>query len=421
MLNEQVKETVKKVMAAEAPSIDTNYRDRVTETVLGNQVNELRESADQANVTGAGIATYDTVLINMVRRGTPKLMAFDIAGVQPMTQPSQLIFAIRSRYASQTGGEALFGEPNTAFSGTGIQAGDTSGFAADAFGASDPANGTSTGTGMNTSTAEALGTTSGGSFAEMAFSIEKTNVVAESRALKGEFSRELQYDMKAVHGMSAEQELANILTTEMVSEQDKEMLRRVNIAAVIGAQDAATPGSFDLDADTDGRWFVEKWKAFVFQLEKEANQVSLDTRRGRANRIITSANIASALAMVGILDHNPRFETMLNVDPSSQTYAGMLMGKYPVYIDPYASIDYVTVAYRGANAWDAGIYYCPYVPLEMVRAVGEDSFQPKIGLKTRYGITANPFAANTESGEKAGKGLGQGENPYFRKMRVTGF
>lgn len=424
LIKEEFKEDVKGIMEHErAPAINGQYRKDVTAKLVENQMAFLLESADQANVTGTGVQNWDPILVSMVRRAMPKVMAFDVAGVQPMTGPTGLIFAMRSRYTSQTGTEALHNEANAGFSGTGANAGDTSGFALDAFGAGDPAAGTATGSAMTQAAGETLGTTSGGAWAEMAFSIERTNVVAATRALKAEYSRELQHDLKQIHGLSAETELATVLSTEIVSEMDREFLRKMNISAVLGALDATVASRFDLAADTDGRWMVDRWKGLAFQIELEANAVGVATRRGKGNFIVCSANVASALAMVGLLSDTPKFSAQLEVDVTGSTYAGVLNGRLKVYIDPYATVDYITVGYRGANAWDAGIYYCPYVPLEMVRAVGEDSFQPKIGFKTRYGIVANPFAALVGGGtinqEKAGKGLGQGENPYFRKFQVT--
>lgn len=418
-IDESLQESVAAIMENEkAAPIDSQYRKDVTAKLIENQVGFLAESADQANVTGAGVSNFDPVLIPMVRRAMPKVMAFDIAGVQPMTGPTGLIFAMRSRYTNQTGSEAFMGEGNSAFSGAGAQAGDTSGFAQDAFGVGDPAAGTAAGDAMSRTAGEQLGTTSGGSFAEMAFSIEKTSVEANTRALKAEYSTELAHDLRKIHKMDAESELANILSTEIVAEIDRELLRKVNISAVIGADNTTTAGEYDIAADADGRWAVERWKGLIFQLELEANAIAIATRRGKGNTIWCSANVASALAMTTLLDYNPQLAAKLNVDVTGQTFAGILMGKFRVFVDPYATIDYVSVGYRGQNAWDAGVYYCPYVPLEMVRAVGEDSFQPKIGFKTRYGLVANPFAANTAGGAKAGKGLGQGENPYFRKLRV---
>lgn len=421
-MSKLLKEAVDKVMNDEkAPVINDNYRRQVTESVIENQIRYnqgMNESETPTNQTG-GVANFDPILIKMVRRSMPKLMAFDLTGVQSMTGPTGSIFAMRARYNTQTGTEALFDEANTAFSGAGAQAGDTSGFAADAFGTGDPVTGTGTGTGMTTANAQLLGTDSGDAWNEMAFSIERTDVSVKSRKLKAQFSRELAYDLKNIHNMDAETELANILSTEITAEIDREILRTINVAAVLGAQSAAVPGLFDLAADSDGRWLVEKFKGLLFQIELEANRVAIETRRGRANRVICSSNVASALNMAGVLDYNPALASNMNVDPTAGTYAGILMGKYQVYIDPYAGRDYVTVGYKGDNSWDAGIFYCPYLPLEMYRAVGEDSFAPKIGFASRYGIIANPYEHNDASGARAGKGLGQGENRYYRKFAVA--
>ena len=418
IINEAYQEGITEIMEKEDfPAIADSTRQGATEKLIENQIKfqqNLTESGDNINVTGSGVANWDPILINMVRRSAPQLMAFDLAGVQPMSGPNGQVFAMRSRYTNQTGAEAFVDEANTGFSGTGTQAGDTSGFATDEFGAGDPVAGTATGTGMATADAEALGTTSGSPFKEMAFSIEKTSVEAVSRGLRASYSTELAQDLRAIHGLNAEQELGNILSTEIVSEEDRQLLRTINISAQLGA----TAGNYDVAADSDGRWMVERWKGLIFQLELEANAIGINTRRGRANRIIASSNVASALNMAGVLEYNPAYAAKLGVDPTGNTYAGMLLGKYAVYIDPYAAVDYVTAGYRGANSWDAGIYYCPYVALEMFRSIGEDSYQPSIAFKTRSGIVANPFAANTSSGAKAGKGLGQGENPYYRKFRV---
>lgn len=424
LINEEYKEGVDQIMESDkAPVITDRYKKAVTAKLVENQMKFIAESSDQANVTGSGINNWEPVLISMVRRAMPKVMAFDVAGVQPMNGPTSLIFAMRSRYTSQTGTEALHNEANSGFSGTGTQAGDTSGFAADAFGAGDPAASTSNGTAMTRAAGETLGTTSGGNWSEMAFSIEKTSVEAKTRALKAEYSRELQQDLKVIHGLDAEAELGTILSTEITAEIDREFLRTMNISAVLGSPNSTVANRFDLAADTDGRWMVDRWKGLAFQIELEANAVAVATRRGKGNFVVCSANVASALSMVGLLSDTPKYSAQLEVDVTGSTYAGLLNGRLKVYIDPYATIDYITVGYRGANAWDAGIYYCPYVPLEMVRAVGEDSFQPKIGFKTRYGMVANPFSALVSGGtinqEKAGKGLGQGENPYFRKFQVT--
>lgn len=405
------------------PEIKSDYKKYVTERSLTNQIEYMQgvneASADASTATG-GVANWDPVLIRMVRRSMPQLMAFDLAGVQPMSGPTGSIFAMRARYTSQTGDEALFNEANSAFSGAGTQTGDTSGFAADAFGTGDPATGTDYGTGMDLTTAEQLGTASGTPWQEMTFSIERTDVSAKSRKLKASFTRELQHDLRQIHGLDAESELSNILSTEITAEQDRELLRTINVSAKLGAQDATTPGLFDLAADSDGRWLVEKFKGLLFQLELEANEVAKSTRRGKANRVICSSNVASALNMAGVLDYNPQLAANLNVDETSTTFAGVLLGRYQVHIDPYATRDYITVGYKGGNAWDAGVYWCPYVPLEMVRAVGEDSFQPRIGFQTRYGVKANPFSSTLANGSaKPGAGLGQGENEYFRKWAIA--
>lgn len=417
-----IKEKLEKLEAeGKFEPIKNQHKKYITEQALTNQINFLKglnESADPTSQT-AGVSNWDPVLIKMVRRSMPMLMAFDLAGVQPMSGPTGSIFAMRSRYATQTGTEALFDEANSGFSGTGTQAGDTSGFAADTFGTGDPAADTTYGTGMAKATGEALGTTSGTPWKEMTFSIERTDVSAVTRKLKASFSRELQHDLRQIHGLDAETELANILSTEIAAEQDRELLRTINVSAVLGSTGSAVPGAFNLAADADGRWLVEKFKGLLFQVELEANAIGKATRRGKANRVICSSNVASALNMAGVLDYNPSLAANLNVDETSTTFAGVLLGRYQVHIDPYATVDYITVGYKGPNAWDAGVYWCPYVPLNMVRAVGEDSFQPRIGFETRYGVIANPFASTLANGSaKAGKGLGQGENPYFRKMRV---
>lgn len=420
-LNEKVE---KYLNEDKVPEIENEYKKAVTEKCLRQQIkfqSQMNEADTNSTTQTPGVANWDPVLVRMVRRATPQLMAFDLAGVQPMTGPTGSVFAMRARYTSQTGTEALFDEANSAFSGAGTHAGDTSGFAADAFGTGDPATGTSYGTGMAKTDSEKLGTAAGDPWNEMTFNIERTDVSAKDRKLKASFSRELQHDLRQIHGLDAEAELGNILSTEIVAEMDREMLRTVNVSAVLGSTHAGvtTPGSFDLDADTDGRWLVEKFKGLLFQLELEANAVAVATRRGKANRVICSANVASALNMAGLLDYAPALMAKLDVDITSNTFAGVLLGKYQVHVDPYATVDYITVGYKGANAWDAGVYFCPYVPLEMVRATGPDSFQPRIGFATRYGVIANPFASTLANGDaKAGKGLGQGENPYFRKFRV---
>jgi hypothetical protein len=404
--------------------IKDNYRKEVTAVLLENQEREqykyneqvgaLNEAAPTNSVgsygdTG-GIAKFDPVLISLVRRAMPQLIAYDVAGVQPMTQPTGLIFAMKSRYSTQGGTEALFNEADTDFSGTGVHSG------ASVFGGAD-----TNGTGMATSAAEAMGTSGGGTFGEMAFSIEKTSVTAKTRALKAEYSIELAQDLKSVHGLDAEGELSNILSTEILAEINREVIRTIyNTAKPGAAVGTATAGTFDLDVDSNGRWSVEKFKGLMFQIEREANAIGQQTRRGRANFLITSADVASALAMAGVLDYSSGItgKNALNVDDTSTTFAGVLNGKYKVYVDPYTSnvsnTQFFVAGYKGASAFDAGLFYCPYVPLQLVRAVDPSSFQPKIGFKTRYGLVANPFVSLDGTG-----GLTANENYYYRRVKVT--
>jgi len=417
-------ELVKKwgpILEAEGASpIKDSYRKEVTAQLLENQERAMRETAQALNeavptnsggdgiaLGGAGtntnMAGYDPVLISLVRRAAPQMIAYDIAGVQPMTQPTGLIFAMKSRYATQDGTEALFNEADTDFAGTGTHAG------------ANPVSGAyTTGTGMSTATAEDLG--AGTAFGQMAFSIEKTTVTAKTRALKAEYSVELAQDLKAVHGLDAEGELSNILSSEILGEINREVVRTVYTAARTGAQaGTAAAGTFDLDVDSNGRWSVEKFKGLMFQIEREANAIAQTTRRGRGNFIICSSDVASALAMAGVLDYAPALSTGLNVDESSTTFAGVLNGKYKVYVDPYSAnanasnaTQFFVVGYKGTSAFDAGLFYCPYVPLEKVRAIDPATFQPKIGFKTRYGMVANPFTS-----------LSSGQNIYYRKVAVT--
>ena len=409
------------------PEIKDNYRKHVTAVLLENQEKAMREeraafgmiSEAPANVTGAGIDTFDPVLISLVRRSMPNLMAYDVAGVQPMSGPTGLIFAMKSRYSTQGGTEALFDEANTAFSGAGTNAGTS-----DSLGSygtdTTPADGVedsfATGTGMTTAAAEALGNT-GNAFGEMAFSIEKTSVTAKSRALKAEYTMELAQDLKAIHGLDAESELANILSAEILAEINREVIRTINVKAKLGAQtsNTAVNGVFDVDGDSDGRWSVEKFKGLIMQIEREANVIARETRRGKGNFIICSSDVASALAAAGMLDYTPALSANLNVDDTGNTFAGVLNGRTKVYIDPYAGQDYVTVGYRGTNPYDAGLFYAPYVPLTMVRAVGESDFQPRIGFKTRYGMVANPFAGGAASSETGTNRA----NQYYRIFAVT--
>ena len=344
----------------------------------------------------------------------PQMIAYDIAGVQPMTQPTGLIFAMKSRYATQNGDEALFNEADTDFSGTGVHAG------------SNPASGTdTTGTGLTTAAGERLGQggTGDGSFGAMAFSIEKTSVTAKTRALKAEYSIELAQDLKSVHGLDAEGELSNILSTEILAEINREVVRTVYKTSKAGAAvGTAVQGTFDLDVDSNGRWSVEKFKGLLFQIEREANAIAQQTRRGRGNFILCSSDVASALAMAGVLDYAPALSTSLNVDEASTTFAGVLNGKYKVYVDPYSAnqgaTQFFTVGYKGTSAFDAGLFYCPYVPLQMVRAVDPNSFQPKIGFKTRYGLVANPFV-NLDDATTGEDNLAAGKNYYYRTVKVA--
>lgn len=355
------------------------------------------------NGLGGNVSGYDPVLISLVRRAMPNLIAYDIAGVQPMTGPTGLIFAMRPQYANTTAltGESFYNEVDNDYSGAGTMAGTT--------GSANTAN---TGTGMTTQAAEA-----NTAFAQMGFSLEKVTVAAKSRALKAEYTTELAQDLKAIHGLDAETELANILQTEILAEINREVVRTVYNNAVRGANTGtATAGTFDLDVDSNGRWSVEKFKGLMFQVEREANQIAKSTRRGRGNLIICSSDVASALQMAGVLDYTPALTNNLGIDDTGNTFAGILNGKYKVYIDPYAGANYMVVGYKGTSAFDAGIFYCPYVPLQMVRAVGEDSFQPKIGFKTRYGMVANPFAEGSSLGAGA---LTANTNQYYRRTFVT--
>ena len=412
-----------------AGTIRDHQRKAVTAAVLENQEKAMNEQHLQESgfitETAANNTTsqsrWDPVLISLVRRAMPNLMAYDVCGVQPMSGPTGLIFAMKSRYngGSTSNDEAFFDEAKNGFSGDGsTKPTDTSGFAGiDSEGArvTDLAA-----AGMDTADAEALGNT-GNSFAEMGFTIEKSTVTAKSRALKAEYSLELAQDLKAIHGLDAETELANILSTEILAEINREIVRTVYVTAKPGAQtDTATSGIFDMDVDSNGRWSVEKFKGLMFQVEREANAIAQQTRRGKGNMIICSSDVASALQMAGQLDYTPALNNNLSVDDSGSTFAGVLNGRFKVYIDPYsANADakqYYTVGYKGTSPYDSGLFYCPYVPLQMVRAVGENTFQPKIGFKTRYGLTANPFAGGSTV---RGGALTANDNVYYRRVQVT--
>ena len=451
--------------------IKDNHRRMVTAVLLENQEQSIREEREflseqptvttgssgatagfSAGATPAGpVAGFDPVLISLIRRSMPNLVAYDLAGVQPMSGPTGLIFAMRSRFTNQSGTEALFNEPDTAFSaqhpdgGNDVSAGYTQNEGANTGGAVgfgttggtqaanpaalNPSSGTPAsdagtypvGRGMDTEDSEALGTT-GNEFNEMAFSIEKVTVTAKTRVLKAEYSLELAQDLKAIHGLNAEAELANILSTEILAEINREVIRSIYKVAVPGAVSGttATAGRFDLDVDSNGRWSVEKFKGLIFQMEREANAIAQQTRRGKGNMILCSADVASALTMAGVLDYTPALNANLNVDDTGNTFAGVLAGKFRVYIDPFAANlaanQYFVVGYKGTSPYDAGLFYCPYVPLQMVRAVGQDTFQPKIGFKTRYGMVANPFAEGTTQG--LGR-LAINANRYYRRVTVT--
>ena len=451
--------------------IKDNHRKAVTAVLLENQEKFLREEqafnsginlmeappTNSANAAGAGggfggsatatgpVAGFDPVLISLIRRSMPNLVAYDLAGVQPMSGPTGLIFAMRSRYTSQSGTETFYDEVDTTFSGNDANSDETAGFTdvAAGFGSasqqgSNPAilnpvgtaatPGYNVGQGMVTGDAENLQGTGNDAFNQMAFSIEKVTVTAKSRALKAEYSLELAQDLKAIHGLNAEAELANILSTEILAEINREVIRSIYKVAEQGAvQNTATAGVFDLDIDSNGRWSVEKFKGLLFQIERDANAIAQRTRRGKGNIIMCSADVASALTMAGVLDYTPALNANLNVDDTGNTFAGVLQGKYRVYIDPYAANltsanaapsggnQYYVVGYKGTSPYDAGIFYCPYVPLQMVRAVGQDTFQPKIGFKTRYGLVANPFAEGTTQGSG---GLLANQNRYYRRVAV---
>jgi len=424
---------------ADLPKINDSYRRAVTATILENQERAMKEDAAflseaaPTNSTGASISNWDPILISLVRRAMPNLIAYDIAGVQPMSGPTGLIFAMRSRYQSQTGTEALFDEADSDFSGRNAAGSSVDGFSTTAQAGTNPEvlndspAGTYTqGTGMTTAAAEALGDASGNQFAEMAFSIEKSTVTAKSRALKAEYTMELAQDLKAIHGLDAETELANILSAEILAEINREVVRTIYINAEKGAPTGTvtTAGIFDLDTDSNGRWSVERFKGLMFQLERDANRIAQRTRRGKGNIIITSADVASALQMAGVLDYTPALNNNLNVDDTGNTFAGVLNGRFKVYIDPYsansASAHYYVVGYKGTSPYDAGMFYCPYVPLQMVRAVGQDTFQPKIGFKTRYGLQANPFAEAGTGDAAVINGAGSANsNRYYQRVQVA--
>jgi hypothetical protein len=428
------------------PKIADPYRKAVTAVILENQAVEMQKSGQilyeaaptnslggtgfaGGSAAGGPVAGFDPILISLVRRSLPNLIAYDVCGVQPMTGPTGLIFAMRSSYSSQnvTAGatEAFYNEANTVFSGAGTSQSDIALAANTELGSGNTFTSASVtpGTAMATSVAEALGDGAGADFNEMAFSIEKVTVTAKTRALKAEYSMELAQDLKAVHGLDAETELANILSSEILAEINREVIRTIYQTAKIGAQvGTTTRGTFNLDTDSNGRWMVEKVKGLAFQIEREANTIAKTTRRGKGNIMICSSDVASALAMAGILDYQSALNSQVNltVDDTGNTFAGTLFGRIKVYIDPYfpagATSEFAVIGYKGSNAYDAGLFYCPYVPLQMVRAVDTGTFQPKIGFKTRYGLVANPFAQGTAQGLGA---LTAMSNLYYRSFKIA--
>ena len=415
-LSEQIESKWAPVLEhADLTPISDPYKKAVTAVVLENQERALREEqgimeATHANQTGGGVDNYDPILISLVRRALPNLMAYDVAGVQPMTGPTGLIFAMKSHYTSQTGTEALFNEADTDFSGAGTHAG------------ANPVDGSyTTGNGVSTATAEGFGDST--TLNEMAFSIEKTTVTAKSRALKAEYTVELAQDLKAIHGLDAESELSNILSQEILAEINREVIRTIYKVAKPGSASTATPGTFDLDVDSNGRWSVERFKGLLFNIERDANVIAQDTRRGKGNFIICSSDVASALAMAGVLDYTPALSTNLNVDDTGNTFAGVLNGRYKVYIDPYsantgAASQFYVAGYKGTSPYDAGLFYCPYVPLQMVRAIDPNTFQPKIGFKTRYGMVANPYVTQADGSTDA-DAFTANRNQYYRSVKVS--
>jgi hypothetical protein len=423
-----------------AGPISDHYRKQVTAAILENQERAMREEAaassfgmiSEAGTDTSDLGKFDPVLISLVRRAMPNLIAYDVAGVQPMSGPTGLIFAMKSRYKTARADAAVdseamgVNEPYTGFSGDSgftTQPADPAGVSAANFDSDSSADDARTtalfGGGMSTTEGENLGDTGQSAFAEMGFTIEKQSVTAKTRALKAEYTMELAQDLKAIHGLDAETELANILSAEVLAEINREVIRTINSQAKSGGAltaAGAASADFDLNTDADGRWSVEKFKGLVFQIDRDANTIAKETRRGRGNFIICSSDVASALAAAGMLDYAPAMSTNLNVDDTGNTFAGVLNGKMKVYVDPYATTDYCTVGYKGANAYDAGVFYCPYVPLTMVRAVGENTFQPKIGFKTRYGMVSNPFVGASPTSDALATAK---TNQYYRIFRVA--
>ena len=422
------------------PKITDKYRRSVTALMLENQQKAQQQEGAILNEAapvnalgsggytgsgGTGVAGFDPIMISLARRSMPNLIAYDVCGVQPMSGPTGLIFAMRSNYASNTArlGETFFDEVNSAYSGTGAQTALTLATDTSLGGGNVFASTMTTGSAMTTANAEALGSAGAGTFGEMAFSIDKVTVTAGSRALKAEYTMELAQDLKAVHGLEAETELTNILSSEILTEINREVLRNIYVVSKVGCQvGTTTKGTFDLDTDSNGRWMVEKTKGLVYQIEREANAIAKQTRRGKGNVLIVSSDVASALALAGVLDYSSAMKenVSLQVDDTGNTFAGTLLGRFKVYIDPYfpttATSEFAVVGYRGSNPYDAGIFYCPYVPLQMVRAIDTNTFQPKIGFKTRYGMVANPFADGLTLGAGA---MNAKSNVYYRGFKIN--
>jgi len=445
LLNEEIQKKWAPVLEhSDLPKIGDAHKRSVVAQLLENTEAALRDGstyspqslletsgAAPTNVSG-GSLNYDPVLISLVRRSMPNLIAYDICGVQPMTGPTGLIFALRPHYNTQsdTTYEAFYYEANTGQSSRTNPGGSTShalGLANSTVGGiygysntvvvdGDSSN-YNFNAGMTTAQAEAMGSTGNVDINQMAFSIERVSVTAKSRALKAEYSIELAQDLKAIHGLDAETELSTILTAEILAEINREVVRSVVLTATPGAVDTTTPGTFDLDVDSNGRWSVEKFKGLMFQIERESNAIAKATRRGKGNLLICSSDVASALQMAGVLDYSPALNSNnLQVDDTGNTFAGVLNGRTRVYVDPYAGGNYAVVGYKGSSAFDAGLFYCPYVPLQMVRAVGQDTFQPKIGFKTRYGMVANPFSRGATTSDGT---LVQNVNVFYRRFLVS--
>lgn len=407
---------------SDLPEIKDSYKRAVTSVILENQEKALKEDAaflnEAAPVGNTSVASnWDPILISLVRRSMPNLIAYDICAVQPMTGPTGLIFAMKARFNSKGGDEALFNEADSDFSGTGTHSASPNDNPAVLN--DSPAGTYTTGTADTTANMEAQGDTTTNAFAQMAFTIDKATVTAKTRALKAEYTMELAQDLKAIHGLDAETELSNILSSEILAEINREVVRSIYRAAKPGAQTNTTnSGIFDLDTDSNGRWSVEKFKGLMFQIERDANVIAQQTRRGKGNIIMCSSDVASALQMAGQLDYAPALNNNLQVDDAGNTFAGVLNGRYRVYIDPYAANaaakQFFVVGYKGSSPYDAGVFYCPYVPLQMVRAVGENTFQPKIGFKTRYGLAQNPFSTSDATDVT----LGTNDNVYYRRVQV---